>query len=297
MDGTAFSSAKGHIMHRRTVASTLLLFAACLAPAQAAVPLTWKFQEGDKFYAEVSVQQKLTMASLGDVKEDQSLVASFTVRKVGSREILLEQKIESLKSGATGPAGELTSRLFKQLHGATFRITLDSRGVLERIDGVDDAVKKALEQAQVPPLTIPTFKAMLAGQLTQMTKQVFGFAPPDQAVESGAKWSQRATIGLPPMGTLSTTVEYVYEGSSGGLEKIKMTPTTTAFKAADRSAGGGAMPLYKDELKTESASGALWFDAAKGRLAQAETELRMKGKIIVPGLNPDTGSDLNLQVI
>ena len=109
----------------------LALAAGLSGPAQGEVKLEWKFTQGDKFYLENVTNLKQTIEVMGQKIPMDSLnttTSSFKVVKVGPTEIVLEQKIESVKVKAGQGGGDPQAKVAEQMAGSVFTITLNTKG-------------------------------------------------------------------------------------------------------------------------------------------------------------------------
>src|SRR5262245_8361942 len=116
-------------MRQRLWIGVWLVLWGTAGPAFAGIKVQWKFKEGDRFYLEEKTVRKQTTKFMGsDIdKQDMSFMrlTRFTVLKKTTTALVLEQKIEKLRVDQSN--NQKSSRLLRDLEGATFKITLDDR--------------------------------------------------------------------------------------------------------------------------------------------------------------------------
>ncbi len=290
-------------MRRLALGGLLLLGLALPAPAQ--VELTWKWKEGDKFYAQVVTAVKQTLVVEGprgdgapgaardagndrEVRQEyeQTALLSYTVKKAnkdGSAELV--QRVEGLT--VKGPdAAKVDTQLGPRERladgGAELTLHVGPRGevtkvegadkLLERLAGNDSGARRALEEALSPDA------------LKKAASQALGFLPKDK-VKAGDNWDRKAELSLGALGRLKVEHRYTYpgkgEGGDKGLERIAFTTAVTGFEP--NKGGSSALPFQVTEgnFKSADGKGSALFDAEKGRLVRATSSLRLDGTLTI----------------
>src|SRR5262249_20582262 len=114
----------------------------------------------------------------------------------------------------------------EKLQGAVFKVTVNSRGEILKLEGVkelvarlagDDArAKTVLEKL----LREDVMKASLSDVFTIM---------PEKPVSTGQKWERSRNLPVAPLGSLSIVSQYAYEGKElmNGKQVDKLTYTAT----------------------------------------------------------------------
>src|SRR5262245_24142176 len=112
-------------MVRRYGWVVLVLAAGLTGPVQGQTKLEWKFTQGDKFYLEnvTTLKQNIEVMGMKLPAMDSvtTTVSSFKVLKSAPDEVVLEQKIESVKSKGGQPG---QAEVQEKMVGSTFNVTL-----------------------------------------------------------------------------------------------------------------------------------------------------------------------------
>jgi hypothetical protein len=278
------------------------------------VSLKWKFEKGKTFYQKLTTKTDQTMTVNNNKVtqvQDQTFYFSWTVDKVEGDTVVLTQKIlgvvmnidiggskisyDSTAAAAPGGGGTTNplSEFFKQLVGAEFKVTLDTKNLkVTKIEGRDDFLKKLVAaNAQMKPLldTILSEKA-----LVEMAEPTFAVIPTD-AKAKGESWTRNTTLDMGPIGKYDNKYTYTYDGKEGKLDKIKVTAELTYQPPTGDTAGVGGLPFkIKDaKLKSGDSSGAVYFDEAKGRVDRSNLSLTLKGELSIEIGGQTTKVDLD----
>jgi hypothetical protein len=282
-------------MLRRCDLVAALVLGVLALPASAQVTLSWKFEKGDKFYLRTDSTLDQTITSGGtDVKQtiEQSMVSSFTVKdKKADGSVVLEQKIDTVTMKTSGP-GAADAKPPDGLKGATFTITVSPKWQITKFEGYDALIKKLSgEDAGVEKL-IRTF--LPEEILRASAEEAFGFLP-DKAVKKGDTWERKLVYPLGPLGTLTATNKYTYEGKDkvNGKDVERITAAMD-IKYTPPMAGVGALGLQiiDGDLKAKDAKQTIFFDATAGRLVKSETKLRVEGMLSYAAVGKKTELEL-----
>jgi len=290
-------------MRRRYWAGVLLLAAGFVAPARGADPvqLEWKFQEKDTFRLESVSTFKQTLKALGkDIKQDleQTTIMRFTVVEKTKDKVVLEQKLESLAiKNLAAPADKPDAKLIQQMQGATFTITLTPKmDKITEFKGYDDLIKRIAGEDRDVQKTV---KAILTEDVVKKSAlEALAFLP-DEAVAAGGKWERKMTEPLGPLGSLSRTTSYVYEGNAKVKDKTVEKITFTAvvsYNAPATKEGDAPLQVKEGKLEVPSYKGTLYFDAAAGRLVQFETKMILKGALTLSVSGTNIPTDVQQEV-
>ena len=254
-----------------------LAFLAGPALAADAVKLEMKFKEGDKFFVETVSNTKQVMEFMGTKNEsdsDSTQVTSFTVKKSDKDGVVIEQKIESIKNKNSGglPGAD---KIMDALKGATFKLTLNSKGEVTKIEGYDEFVKKLSADNELAGKMLKSF--MSEDTIKATAAENFAFLPP-KPVAKGDTWKRSQAIPLGPLGNLKGETNYTYKGPGKDGEEISFDQT---LEYAPPKVSDDSLPfkITKGEMKADKASGSLTFDASKGRLVRTEQSTKMKGSL------------------
>jgi hypothetical protein len=266
-------------MPRRYWFGSAVLLALLGGPALAAdaVKLEMKFKEGDKFYIETVSNTKQVMEFMGTKNEsesDSTQVTSFKVLKSDKDGVVIEQKIESIKNKNSGglPGAD---KIMDAMKGATFKVTLNGKGEVTKIEGYDDFVKKLSADNELAGKMIKSF--MTEETIKTTASENFAFLPP-KPVSKGDNWKRSQAVPLGPLGSLKGETTYTYKGAGKDGEEIAYDQT---LEYSPPKEGDDSLPfkITKGDMKAEKASGTMVFDANKGRLVKTDLSMKMKGSM------------------
>lgn len=281
-------------MLRSKCVAVVLVLGGLVAPAQAQVNLQWKLKEGDQFYLEEVSNAKQNMKVMGqEVKQDQTVTTIFlitVVKKNADGSMVLEQKFESMKTEVVG--GPPRDNIDKQIQGGTVRLHVSPKMEVTKLEGYDELVQKVVgNDAKAQQM----FKLMMSDDtLKKKLAEQFEFVP-GMAVKPGDKWQRKAELSLGPIGVMKIERDFTYEGADmlGGKKLDKIAMTGVGSYALPKGDGGGfPFKVTKGELKIDGMKGTIHFDAAAGRLVQAEAKTNMKGALTISTMGADVEMDM-----
>ncbi len=285
-------------------AALLVVLAAPVAAQENGVELAWKFEKGKTFYQTLKTKTSQTMNIMSQpVKQDQEqeFVFSWTVKDVGEAGVVLEQKIEavnmSIKIGtnevrynstARDAADNPLSTFFKPLVGSSFTLTLDPKTLkVTKVEGREEFVKKVTE---ANPQMAGLLRVILSeDQLKQMAEPAFAVVKgPGEKVKPKDTWTRESKLSMGPIGSYDTKYTYTYvgpeertgaDGKKVTLHKIEMKTELTYKPPAANEASGLPFRIDSGNLKTTEASGTIYFDVEKGRVAESSMKVNIDGKL------------------
>jgi hypothetical protein len=278
-------------------------FTATAQGQQDGVTIAWNFKDKKQpFYQTMKTTTSQTMKIMGqDVKQDQTqeFVFSWTVKEADDKKVVLEQKIESVNmtikigsqeikynSASKEQADNPLASFFKPLVGATFTITLDPKTMkVTAVTGREEFVKKLSE---ANPQMAKLLQVILGeDQLKQMSEPAFAVVP-DGPVKPKATWERTSKLSMGPIGSYDAKFIYTYvgtvkkkdaEGKDVTLERIDVK-TELTYKAPEGAAQTGlSFKIEGGTLKTTDASGTIWFDKEKGRVAETTMKIGLDGNL------------------
>jgi hypothetical protein len=261
-----------------------------VGPASAQTQLKWNFQENAKFYQRTDTALKQSMRVMGrDTKQEMNYVtvlSSTVLRKSPDGSVVLEQKIEAMEP-KKAEGGEAAAGVLAELVGSSFRITLSPQMQVMKFEGYEDLVKKL---SRDDPTATKTVRAMMPEEtLRRSAEEAFAFLP-EGKVNRGDKWERRLTVPLGPLGNLAAVYQYTYEGpervDGQTLEKIAVTANLT-YQAPKGEGAGLPFQVTKSDLRAETASGSIYFDATRGRLVRSSMTLRLKGTLTISAMGQE----------
>ena len=163
---------------------------------------------------------------------------------------------------------KMMAPMFNAMLKKPFLLKMTARGEVVEMkppQGFVESINKAAGGAAGGLFSEDTMKQMGA----------FGLFP-EEPVTPGKTWNRKMTSKVPVIGSMSvdTTFRYVGSENRGGrtLEKIAVTIQIKP---------GGEKGQATFSMKDIDSEGALYFDAAAGRLAEMQTKLKMSMSVAV----------------
>jgi hypothetical protein len=279
---------------RSLAVAALALVATLPLAAQDKVNLAWKLEKDKPFYQEMTTTATQSMKVMGqDVtqKQTQTFIFGFTPVSVDANgNWTIKQKIEGVKitidinnnavsydsTNAAG-ANNALSEFFKQLVGAEFTLTVDKNMKVTKVEGRDEFIKKlGGANAQMEPLLK---KILNDDALKQMADPTFGVLP-GKEVAKGEKWTRESKMSLGPIGGYNSTFTYTYEGKDEkDANRAKIKVESKLEYVMPTEAEGLPFKITGANLKAENAGGTIWFDIAKGRIADSDLKMQLNGTL------------------
>jgi len=251
-------------------------------PARGEVRLAWKFNQGDVFYVETASRCRQTMTALERAfKQDveQTTVLRFTVKEKTQDQVVLEERIESMKVRDAARSGTVDDRTIQQMQGASFTVTLGPKGDVVKFAGYEPLLKGLAGDDLKIRNTIQA--AMTEDALKKSAREAFAFLP-DKPVNPGATWERTSEDALGPLGAMSRTATYTYVGTETvdgrPLDKITWTAHVTYAPPMNKNPPGSFL-VKSGKLEVDDSKGTLYFDAAAGRLARSAMTMTVKGDL------------------
>jgi hypothetical protein len=263
------------------------------APAAEGTKIELKFKQDDTFYVESISNTKQTMEFAGtkqDSESDSTTVTRFKVLKSDKDGTVIEQRIESIKNKTTGGAPG-ADKIMDALKGATFKLTLDAKGEVTKLEGYEDFIKKLSSENDATAKMIKAF--MSEETLKAAASENFAFLP-NKPVSKGDTWKRSQSVPLGPLGTLKGETTYTDKGPGKDGEEIALEQTLT-YSPPKEDDAGLPFKITKGEMKADKASGSLVFDASKGRLVRSDMTMKMKGSLTFEVAGNATSINLEMQ--
>ena len=274
-------------MLRRGLLSMALAVAMACVSVQGQTPMAWKFKKDDAFRYETVSTLKQTMKLLDkDGKpEGKEIVQDIEYTIVVGYKVLdttqeggavLEMKVESMKfKNAAAIAGAIVAD--DKLQGATFKITLNGKREVTGLEGYEAFLKK---MAGDDSNALKRLQSMISKEsLTLSAREAFGFLPekPEQT------WTREFSRPLGPLGEIAIKNVYKDEGGDQfegkAVQKITFDSTVT-YSPPSAQTPASDFRVVKGELKREDKNkGTIYFDAAAGRMAAMNQQIKLKGKM------------------
>jgi hypothetical protein len=279
------------------IVAMVMLHGAVSTAAEGDKPLRWSFAEGQAFLYQVvqDVELELTVGSTTTkTTVHQTIDLAWTVGEVNgeTNDAQMTQKITrmqlSLDSPATGKVefdsdskadlegvGKLLSPVLSALVGSKVKFRMSPRGDINEVQQPAD-VLAALKN-------VPGAK-LLGGMFNQesfrnMIKQA-SMVLPEKVESKGWKYTQPHVIKNDLLGKMTADTTYTYEGSekvdARDLAKFGVTLKLAFDEEVEKR-------IAKISIKDQKSSGALYFDATKGRLDHCEVHQDLKLEITIAG--------------
>jgi hypothetical protein len=261
-------------MRRHDWLVLVLVWGGLTAPASAQVNLRWQFKDGDTFYVEETVTGKQAVKIGGNVERqelEQTKVSRFKVLKAAADGgAVLEQKIESMRVTPHGTTAKVHAAVLRRFTGATFRITLDNRQRLTKMDGyaqlVEALAKEDADHAKMVRALLPE------ESLRWPLEGLFAFAP-EKPVAKGGSWNIKSAEPFGPLGTLHLVYTYTLRGEDPAeKDAVKVTWTTAVTYSLPAAGGALRFKVVSGDVKVKEATGSLLFSAAAGRVARRDAQ-------------------------
>lgn len=268
-------------MLRRCAVGVLLVLGGLTGPVQAQVQLEWKLQENEPIYLETTSNFKRTIKAFNkETKDDidQTIVLSYTLKEKKDKELVLEQKLVSLK--VKGAADKETAKAIELVQGAVFTLTVKPNMEIVKLEGYDKLVEKiANNDAELAKVV----KAILTEEtMKKSAHEALAFLPAE-AVKPGDRWDRQIKESLGLLGNLVRNSSYTYDSSAKvedrAVEKILVTATATYTLPAGNE--DAPFRVTQGKIDVPSIKGTLYFDAAAGRLVMSEMKMSLKGALTV----------------
>lgn len=268
------------MMYRCCLAFALTMTTTHLA-AFAQVQMDWKLKPGDSFNIETVSSSRQLMSTQGkDFQQDialTTLIACTVKDKTPDGNLVIEQKVESFK--AANKAQPSDEKTIEQVRGASWTVVLNPKWEVVKLDGHEELLRRIAGQQKEDHALVAA--ALTPENMKKSVSEVFAFLP-GKPVNPGDKWEAKTEMPLGPLGNLSRSLQYTYEGKGTvdgkPVEKITFTGTAGYAPPKEKRPGVG-LHIVRGDLKVEKLAGTIFFDPVQGRLVQAETKLLLKGNL------------------
>jgi RNA polymerase sigma factor (sigma-70 family) len=259
-----------------------------------AVAFRFRFQKDQPFDQEVTTTTRQVLKVVGNaVRQEQRQTFFFQWNPAGRRpdgSWLLTQKVTGVKmdidvggskvtfdSSQGGEARSALGDFYRGLVGAEFRVTVAGDGKVQKVEGRDEFLNKALPVS--PALGSVWAQAVTADALRRAAEPSFP-ALPAGPVRPGDSWVRKSDMDLGLLGKYRATHVYTYEGKEGDLDRITVEITLKDRALANPGAG---LPFEVKEgaLEHASGTGTILFDRRRGRLATLDLDLRLEGVLTI----------------
>ena len=261
----------------------LLSLALAAAPAQppaAATTIKWNLKAGDTLYAKTTTAMNQKMELMGqaiDMKMDMGMTMRLKVTDVKPDATVVEvayQKVDlDINMPGVGAIPGLAD-LGDKFKGATFTVTLNDKGVVTKVDGVEKFMDKLADGDEMT-------KQMVKGMMgPDAVKQQFAyiFTPtPGKPVAVGDTWVQKDKVSMGGMGKYESTATYKLLGVTDGVAKIGLTADMKFELGGEME--GLPFKITKSDIKVDSFTGTLLFDTKLGRLTDSTSDLAAGGSL------------------
>ncbi|MBI1918841.1 MAG: hypothetical protein HYS12_29470 [Planctomycetes bacterium] len=297
-------------MRRLGLCGALLLTAAFASPAHGQVGLAWKWTKDGEFYVRTETKVKQTLV----IEDPRNDVPAPRVRNTSNdREVrqgfshiayLHYQVLDVHEDGSA----KLRQQVVKELRvakdpfdkkeddppknddllgpqgnkpGAKLILHVKPSGEVTKVEGQNELLTLLAGSDTGKRQAIQ--EALSEESLKKTLSESLGFLPVAK-VKPGATWKRTAELNLGPLGRARVEHDYAYEGKGEGedknLDRIVRTTRLVRFKGFDKP----ALSFRVSEghfTVAEGKKGTFFFDAEKGRLVRASTEMKLEGKLTI----------------
>ena len=298
-----------------------IVLAASVAPAaaQERVKFEPKFVVNVPFFQQVGteVEQTITVQGGSELKlaHSQTFQFKWLPTKLDGDKWTVELIIEGMKlkvdiatnqvnydsaatpteagSGGNNPA---LGEFFKNLKDTKFLVTVGKGGVIEKVDGRDEFLKKL---GGANPQMEGILKKILTDEsLKEMSDPMAGLTVVgDKAVNE--KWDKKTNLPLGPIGSYDRTLTFTYKAKEAvapgndNVHKVEVD-VQMAYKPPTEAGEGLLFRIKGGDLKPFNPKpGFFRFDATKGYVKEAKLTVSLKGTLDVAlGNNTETKVEL-----
>ena len=280
------------------------------AAAQDKQKFETRFEKDKAFFQRVTTRVEQTLKVQGggaDVpqKHEQTFYFKWTPISVEKDKVVAKQTLEGVRfkmdiagqtidfdsaesnpSGAAGNPG--LTEFFKSLLGLEFTVTFGKNGVVEKVDGRDQAIQKF---APVNPQLESLLKRVLSDEaVKEMTDPAAGLTPAGEQAVNGT-WDRKSVLNLGPIGSYERTYSYTYKGKDAekkDLDRVEVKaavtfkPTTEAGEGLPFKVKGGTFALK--EMK----QGVILYNPKAGRVESVRLHMILTGDLELTVANSDT---------
>jgi hypothetical protein len=255
--------------------------------------LAWKWKEGDVFWQElvVSTRTKVGVAGLDNTMQIQyGVMSKFTLEKRNEDgSLTVKQQIEVAK---LEKADDITQTLLgdpvAKLQGQTFTLTLDPQMAVTKFEGGG-------EKINIQPANLLGGQGFAMGsvldqdgwkELAQAT-----FFQPEKPLQANDKWTRPMTHNWGPLGQWTGETAFAYLGKQANLHRVSYTHRLN-HQPPKAGGNGIAVQFNNASFKSQNASGIIYFDAERGKVAGVEERFHVKGSLSVSLLGQQTAVEV-----
>ena len=225
--------------------------------------------EGQKLTYKSSVESTMDNPSTGEIKLRQSSTDAFVMKKSPEGEGFAEVTRGNIEFETTmfeklkemGMEVPDVGEMLGAMDGLVFRVYMSERGHIKRIEGMDEAVKRATAKMEDPmagPLLSQSFSDEALSNMLKQSQAVL----PEEAIVPGATWKDKVTINA-PMGAEGT----IHVDSEMTLRKIETVAGRRVAMIDLKMTLTGDLTMMGIAMKQEgTATGETRFDVDGGYL-------------------------------
>lgn len=293
-------------MVRRCFGSLLaLVVIAFTAQAQEKVKFVPKFEANKPFYQRVSTAVTQTVKVQGgtdmSLKHNQTFMFKWLPEKQEGEKWIVKLIIEGVvlkvdiggnpvSYDSTAEATNTTNNpglteFFKNLIGTEFKITFTKDGVVEKVEGKEEFLRKLGSANQQMEKML---KDILGDEaLKEMSDPLAGLSPtPPVEKAVGESWEKKSTLPLGPIGSYERTLKFTFKGKDASQKELDRVEADVnlVYKAPAAGADGLLFRIKDGNLGVDpnAKTPAIYlYNSKEGRLASAEISVKMKGELTV----------------
>ncbi len=236
---------------------------------------------------EIAINQKMLMDvdwAIGKVAEDGTADVKITYGKTqmtmeapfGNVEVSSDQTDEP-----AGPVGPILLKVVKAMAKFEANMKVAPNGEITDFKANDELAK---ELAQLPGAD--QVAKMLDSESMKSNIRDTTMLLPKTAVQKGSKWKQDIS-GKNAMGKVTGDREYTYEGSES-----RDGTTVEKFKVVPKMKVEVTVPNATIEMKKQEGAGTVYFDNAKGQIAEMISNQTVEMEVQVAGMTIEQKMDI-----
>ena len=296
----------------RPFALSLLLTLVALGSANAQVTLKPKPNPNSTatVHTGTKVEQKLIIAGMENLLSTTQALAIETrngrprrgrfdqdrsLRQVVSRQAESQRRGNQFRlkkeNEPEGAETDFLLEVFAAMSKAKWTATSDKDGVVQKIEGADDAFKDLDERGQ--QVVKDQFDPEnMVESANESRKQL-----PSKPVSKGDTWTNTITARLGNGQTMDLKTTYTYEGTISQndreLHKITTKVSEVKYDAGEES----PVPVTGSKLEVAESQGEILFDNKQGQMVVNNSTLRVKGSLTLEIQNMEIPGTLDLKII
>jgi hypothetical protein len=168
---------------------------------------------------------------------------------------------------------------FDSLRKAEFKATIQAAGLIRKVQGREEFLKMLERDSRSAHQSL--FSAIITEDWLKQTITPLGNSLPAAPVRVGEGWARNQTLDLGPIGRYVTNFQYTYAGNVGPLHEIRVKSSLGYTRPGTNGDAHLPFKIRKADLKSTHGEGKVFFDVEKGRVHEANSSMRLAGKLMI----------------